>query len=202
MVAATDIVTVSEASAYLQAPADTALVELWISAVSNRLDDLCGPVVARTVTDSLTACDGSVILTSTPIYSITSVTEYTGTTAQVLTLATNASQPTTGYHLNTANGILSRRSGSGAANFPSGTKNIEVVYSAGRYASTATVTERFKRACLIAVSHVVQSDHGTRNQTFGGFTDEGVATFGPGWVIPRRALDLLGNELIARIGIA
>lgn len=200
--AATDLVTVSEASAYLQAPGDSSLIAMWIEAVSARIDDLCGPVVARTVTESRDGGTDTVLLRYYPIYSVTSVTEYSGTTGQVLTLATNASQPTTGYHLNTANGVLTRRSGSGSTTFPEGAGNVVVVYNAGRYATTATVGERFKRAALISVSHIWQSEHGTRNQTFGGFTDEGTASYGPGWSIPRRALDLLGNELVARIGIA
>ena len=200
MMAATDLVTTSEAAAYLQQPNTTGLLPAWIEAVSARLDDLCGPIVSRTVTDQLDGGMTSVLLSKPPVLSVTSVTEYVATTATVLTLATNSSQPTAGYHLDALAGRVERRSGASRASFPAGEKNVVVVYAAGRYADTASVGWRFKQAALIAVSHLWQVEHGTRNQTFSN--PEGTAGFGPGWSIPKRALDILGDELSYKVAIA
>lgn len=198
---ATDIVTVSEASAYLRDPTDVTQLAAWVSAVSGRLDDLCGPVVARAQTITRDGGNWSILIPD-PILTVTSLTEYASTTAQVLTVETNASKPADGYLVDAENPRqVWRRSIGSAARFVSGASNVVLVASIGRYANTAAVSAQFKQAALVCVSHLWQAEHGTRGNTFGAFDDQGSSTYGPGWAIPRRALDILGTEVRPKFGI-
>ena len=76
---------------------DTALA-LKITAVSRRIDRLCGPVVQRTVTDEVHpgGCPW-VRVRRWPVASFTTVTEYDDGSAQVLTLEDFDTRPTAGY---------------------------------------------------------------------------------------------------------
>jgi hypothetical protein len=174
---------------------------MWISAVSGRLDQLCGPVVVRSVTDFRDGGDYTIYLNPIylPVSSVTSVTEYQSGTAVTLTANTNTTAVADGYLLRTETGELTRRNGFYDQVFYPGRQNIRIVWSAGRYATTATVGTQFKQAALICISHLWQAENGTRNTTFGGPED---GSFGPGWAIPKRALDILGTEVRPQIGIA
>lgn len=124
--------------------------EQWITGISQRVVALCGDVVNRTYTDE--AYDGGeavIALRHTPVSSVTSVTEYSGTVSQALTAETNASKPNHGYQLVT-NGKhlaeLHRRSGDADGRFAAGRGNVVVTYVSGRAATTATVPPKFKLA--------------------------------------------------------
>ena len=148
----TDIITLGEAYQAINNPAATGHddeLRRWISAVSERIDDMCGPVVQRTITSELHngGCD-RIWLKHGPAASITTLTEYDFTTATVLTAETNASKPADAYLLETI-GALSfvwRRTSGGDGRFPPGRLNVDVTYVAGRYADTASVGPQFKLA--------------------------------------------------------
>lgn len=141
----TDIVTLAEAKDALNittATHDTLLAQ-WITAVSERVDARCGPVVIRTITDEQHDGGSSILfLRHKPVAAVSSVKEYasgveTVLSAESLTVAGD-------YLLNTNLGTLARRSSWTAATFA--TSGVLVTYTAGRYPDTASVGERWKTA--------------------------------------------------------
>ena len=198
--ATTDIVSEQEAGAYLGNPADATGWMALIEAISDRVDDLSGPVVQRAVTDVFDGGHSSVILRKPPAATITSVTEVIGTTSTALTLETASVKPSTGYLFDANTSIVYRRASGYDYPFWPNRQNVTVVYSAGRYANTAAVSQRFKQATLLTLAHHWQKERGTGNAWSG--LDEDVVLLGDGFAIPRKAWDLLGNERRVRVGIA
>ena len=195
--AANDILTFGEAKAALAQDQlnsdDTEKINSIITSVSTRLDQVCGPIVTRNI--SVEKHDGGesiIYLRNRPVYTITSCTEYTGTTAQVLTAQSNSVQTTNNYLLDTKKGTLERMSNGYCDWFPQGKQNIEVVYVAGRYASTGTVSELFKEAASLFLVHVFKTSLGMGTQTFGDY-ETGPRT--PTFSLPYAVLDMLGEEV-------
>lgn len=140
-----DILAIAEAEKDINVPSGshTAELEQAITAVSRRIDEICGPVVQRTITGE--RHDGGtrlVFLRETPITSITTVTEYSSGVATVLTAETETTAGT--YRYEDSIGALYRRSSWTHATFAS--QSVVVTYEAGRYADTASVDRRFKQA--------------------------------------------------------
>lgn len=188
-----DLLDLTEAKSLLSIPSsntdsddDVARV---ITAVSRKLDDLCGPIVNRTVTAE--TYDGglaSIRVKHAPVFSFTTVTEYNSTTAQVLTAESNSTKTTTNYSYDDRTHRLWRRSSGGDSYFPAGRKNIVLTYTAGRYTSTATVDARFKQAAGIVVKHLWTTDRTGGSELFG--------VYPTGFALPARAEELLADELI------
>lgn len=190
-----DLVTLAEAKSALNIVDTTHDTELasFITAVSRRLDDLCGPIVKRTVTDELHAGGTeSVILRQAPAAesattTITSVKEYSAGTATTLTAETVTTSTTDDYSFDPTTGVLRRRSTWSNRDFA--TQNVVVTYSAGRYASTAAVDPKFKQAAGIMLAHLWRSTQGISGR------------FGPGEVLttpfalPNAVVDLLAGEI-------
>lgn len=166
-VVTTDILSLGEAYDAINIPSATGHddeLRRWITAVSDFIDERCGYVVQRTVTDE--AHDGgepSIEPTHTPVVSVTSVTEYDGTVSQTLTAETNSTKPTYGYFLDRFDPhycVIWRRSSNADTTFPSGRGNVVVTYEAGRYASTADVAPRFKEAAAAMLRRLYQRESG------------------------------------------
>lgn len=172
-----DVLTLTEAKEALNLTGttqyDATELPAWITGVSARLDELVGPVVRRTVTSELHDGGGYVIrLRYYPVASISTVTEYSGTTATTLTAETHASKPDNGYaadpysvpvtlatgtQVDLFGNALRRRAAGADRRFTAGRHNIEVSYVAGRFANTAAVTESFKRAAALMLLNVWRS---------------------------------------------
>lgn len=197
--AATDILTTAEARSAINVSVSTLDTELalHVSGISQRIDALCGPVVARTVTTE--RHDGGksfVILRYTPVLSITSVTEYVDGVASTLTAETLTSRVTNNYLLDTADKFSARiyRRESGAdSTFSSGRLNIAVTYSAGRVADTASVTEIFKLAATAILRRTWKREQSAWAQRPGVFMEEDT-TGADGFY---RAVDPLVREFLA-----
>jgi len=177
---------------------DTVLAQ-YVTAVSRQLDKLCGPVVVRTVTNEPHDGGGHTIrLRRVPVLTVTTVTEYNGTTATVITAETNAAKTSTNYlhdgTLGTINsGTIIRRSSDGDETFESGRRNIEVTYEAGRAATTATVDARFKNAAAMMLRNVWTAEQATGSQTFGEYAEQPVnPLYGPG-MLNKVAAMLIGE---------
>jgi hypothetical protein len=196
MAAATDLLTLAEAKARLgitDTGSDTNIAAV-ISAVSGQLDELCGPVVNRTVTAELHDGGSTIIaLNKPPVASVTSVTEYTGTTATALTEQTIGTAPANGFTCSTG-GIVRRLSSGTPRRFPAGSRNVTVTYAAGRYANTAAVAPKFKEAAAMTFRNIWVSELASGSQTFGGVTD-GFANplLGPGLL--NKVVALLDGEM-------
>ncbi len=162
-----DVISLAEGKSALGISAtdtskDTALAQK-ITAVSRRMDRLCGPIVQRTVTDEVHpgGCP-SIRVRRWPVASFTTVTEYDATVSRALTQEDFDPQPAEGFlperweSTPTAvfNGVIWRRSSGCGAWFPSGPEAVKVTYVAGRAANTAAVDAVFKEAAGIALKNL------------------------------------------------
>lgn len=194
-----DVLTLSEAKLALNLTGTTAHdVELagFITASSLRLDELVGPVVRRHITDE--THDGgapSVFLRWWPVASVATVTEYSGTTATVLTPESPGSQPADAYLTEpysadpTLKGPqLHRRSSGTDARFADGRGNVTVTYTAGRAVDTAAVDHRFKLAASLILINLWRS----QQDSSGGMGEFDV----PNQIFPRFAVPNAVRELM------
>lgn len=186
-----DVLTLAEAKAAVglaqtNTDADDRLAQA-VTAISAQLDELCGPVRTRTVTAETHDGGGySIQLRRVPVYSLTTVTEYTGTTSQVLTAETNATKTATNYlHDGTAGKVISghliRRSSNYDTTYPAGRRNVEVTYVSGRAAATEVVPARFKEAASMMLRHIWTAEMASGTETFSAFAaQEFNPLLGPG----------------------
>jgi hypothetical protein len=172
----------------------------YITAVSRLLDQRVGATVARSCTAETYNGGGYYIrLRQRPVLSITSLVEYSATTPFTLTAASVTSQPSLGYLAEAyppdptlKSGKVWRRSGNAIVSFAPGQLNVLATYSAGRYASTTQVDDRFKHAASICLENLWRDREQSVTQ-FGEF-DVPAASF-PTFALPRGASDLLADEV-------
>lgn len=169
------------------------LLASYVTTVSRHIDDLCGPVVVRTVTAETHhggACN--VVLKKRPVSSITAVTE--------------SGVAVTDYHLDAEAGILERM---GAAStytgyyWLTGRWNVSVTYVAGRYATTSVVDTLFRQAAIMTAQYMWMCEQGGGgNATFGAYEGEVVHVPGTNYVLPKSAFMLLRPYIQAKAGVA
>lgn len=169
-----------------------------VTAISLKIDELCGPVIQRSVTERLDGGFSWVKLRRRPLSAISSVTEYASGVATTLTAETLTAE---GQYLAERRdddaalytGFLWRRSGFYDTCWAYGRQNVVVVATAGRYVDTDAAEDSiFAKAARLAVK---ASWAGELNgiQSVGEY-DLPVATF-PGAVLPKVAVDLLAAEM-------
>lgn len=112
------------------------------SAISARIDALVGPVVQREVTEYH---DGGVIRPfQTPVTSVTSVTEWDGSTQTVLTeVAWGVAGSGFSVERSSTHDVVIRAS---ERRFVSGVRSVRLVYVAGRALDTSSVPVRYTEA--------------------------------------------------------
>lgn len=151
--AVNDLLTLVEARSAVNLPAGAgahdADLQLFVSGLSRRVDQLCGSVVIRTVTAE--RHDGGthrIWLEKSPASSITSVSEWLDTTQTVLAAETDGVKPADAYLLGNTGPLsfIRRRNAGTDARFARGRENVVATYQAGRYADTASVDSLFKLA--------------------------------------------------------
>lgn len=216
------ILNQAEARAALNLPADPPSsddpridqqVAVLNGAVSARLDESCGAVVRRTITAELHDGGWDTVRLKHPAAALTTVVEYQATTPVTLTRETVGTAPSDGYYADPHqpnpslfSGTLRRRSGGSDTCFYRGRGNIAVTYSAGRFTSTATVTERFKQAAAFTLLHLWKPSSAQWSQAapaFPGGSDVGGALSPvPGWAVPRAVKEMLRDEWRELPGIA
>lgn len=198
-----DVLTLNEAKASLNVTGTTQYdTELpgYITAVSQRLDTLCGPVVRRTVTgEQLDGGFESIFVEFFPVTSFTSIIEYDGVIATVLTSETNFVQPDNAYRSYSYQpdptlygNRLVRRSAGFRKKFTFGIGNVVVTYVPGRFADTVSVGEKYKKAAGLILQNLwrSQQDSTGRMDEF----DVPMQMF-PKFAVPNAALQLLCNEV-------
>jgi len=124
-------------------------LERMVTAVSARLDELVGPVVNRTVTEYHHG-GGSVRPRQTPLSAVTTLKQWDGSTITTFTedtwgVAGNAD----GFFVERSGSYshdarIVRRSSGTSMPFDVGCRSIELVYVAGRAATTDAVPARYK----------------------------------------------------------
>ena len=194
-----DIVTLAETKTHLNKTNTTDDAELagFISAASEKVDEIAGPVVQRSVTETYSGGyprgEVQLVLRKRPVVSVTSVTQ----NAVVM-------DPSL-YSLNVQLGVLTRvtsyTGGLFRTWFLPGTDNIVVVYTSGRVVDTASVAAAFPKlrmACLELVAHWwrnTQLGRSTNRGTqLGGDDSSSYLTQGHGFAVPNRVNELIGNQ--------
>lgn len=176
-------------------------LERLITGASRLLDRKVGPVVVRTVTAERHDGGATTIqLRHYPITSVTTIDEYAsdGTVAASPILEPIDSRPTNAFQMEPwkgtglGSGELTRRRGGADVRWTSGRQNIAVTYEAGRYATTAGITDqRYVEAAILILRNAWRAyQHGTVQ------VDEyevPVETF-PTFAVPKAVIDLLRDE--------
>jgi hypothetical protein len=213
-VATRDLLTLEEARRAVNLPSpatvnaqDTTL-QLFVTGLSGRVDKLCGPVVQRTVTgERHNGGQSKVLLTLQHVATVTSVVEWAGTSSTTLTEETDSTKPATGFLLDPGEGGIyawvRRRSGNADAAFPVGRRNVVTTYSAGRYASTATVDETFKLAATAVLRRLYKREQSSWAQSPSYFedTDNPTASVGFYKAVDPMIKELLCDELLPPVGL-
>lgn len=154
---------------------DTKLAQA-ITAVSRIIDDMCGPVVVRTVTTETHDVSGTTVrLARWPVTSITTVRE--ARAGSISTLSAVAFGATTDGYLaptwsrdpSLLSGVLHRRRFGGVYAWGS---EVEVTYVAGRYATTSVVDARFKEAAGAVLRRLWKRESGVWAQSAQAFADD------------------------------
>lgn len=201
----TDWISLDEAKAAVNISGSTFDTELglYVSAASQRLDQVAGAAVIRTVTgevhDITRPGVTAILLKHRPVVSASSVVVYNQTAARTLTLETNSAKTADDYLLDLAEGRLRRRASGYDSSFPVGRGNIIITYTAGRYANTAAVSERFKLAASIYLAHLWKREQGAGTVTFGGVEPDpnAIPTFGIPNVVRDLLLEEVGGPMVA-----
>lgn len=197
-----DLLTLDEGKRALNIPlADTSFdteVASYITAVSQRMDDLCGPVVKRTITGEVhDGGYGFIFPAHTPVLSVTTVAQYSGGTATTLTAETAVASTANDYlvvGLGTHESTIRRRSSWSDTYFTAGRSNVVITYIAGRFNDTASVSAKFKQGAAKMLSLLWKGDQGAGTVTFGAPTEfDGIGIVG--FAVPRAVTDLLAYEI-------
>lgn len=204
-----DVVTLAEAKLGVNiATSDTSQdteLAAYITAISRRIDSLCGPVVARTIAeeDHLTHGQSVIETRLRPIYDMLGVVEYSSDGTHIhLTEETVTTKPADAWLVDpttTSRFRVLRRSQGMPYTFPvDGIVRLE--YSAGRYANTASVDPVFKQAAAIMLANLWRREQGVGSSTFGTAGDMFNPLI-PTFAVPRAVLELLA-EYLRPAGIA
>lgn len=198
-----DVLSLPEArEAINSAQCNEARLAQYVTAISRRLDELVGPIVERSVTELHDGGWCALRPRQTPVSSITSLTEANGTTTTVLSAETFATAPTDAYLLEQSGSYghdarIVRRSGGSDTVFPSGRRNVELVYVAGRATNTGSVDMRFKSTAGAVLRRLWKREEGVWAQTASFFDNvEGVGV-GVGFfkAVDPVVMELLHDEL-------
>lgn len=154
------------------------------TAVSVLIDELCGPVVHRTVTEYHDGGQSVIWPRQTPLSTVTTVKEWDGTTLTTLTADTWGTAGNADGYLIEQSGSYAhdariyRRSSGSNAYFGTGHRSVELVYVAGRAATTADVSARFKEAAAAILRRMWKREGSSFAYTpdFYANTDEAAAT--------------------------
>lgn len=184
--AATDIFTLAQAKdqvniAQSNTTNDAELSGVYIPAVTAVVEDIVGAVIHRSVTEVFDGGRAQLLLTTTPVVSITSVTEG-GTVLDPV-----------GYVVARDSGVLTRVAGVSAVACLPGMQSVSVAYVAGKAADVTLVEGNVRLAGLIILQHMWETQ---RPAAAGPFSQAG-DDYDPrySFSIPRRALELLGEPV-------
>lgn len=208
----TDLLTLNEAKTAVNLPQAsgaaelTGELEMFVTGISSRVDALCGPVVHRAVTGE--RHDGGrrrVFLRETPVSAVTSAAEWSRGTETVLSAESDATLPADGYLLDHS-GLYSfvwRRSAGEDSKFPAGRRNVVITYTAGRYATTATVSEQFKLATAAVLRRIWKREQSAWAQSPDFFpdTDNPAPSMTFFKAVDPMIKELLMDELLPPVGL-
>jgi len=151
----------------------------------------CGPFIPETHTQYFDGGRSKLMPDFTPVTKVLSATEYYGLSAYPLTeQELGAQMDAFAFTVDYASGEITRRTfGGEAATFAFGSKNVKVVYTAGR---SGAVPWTVRLGVLELIRHLWQmTQQGGGRPKFGGSAyDGGEAMVPTGFAIPTRVLEL------------
>ncbi len=161
------------------------------------VEAICGPIVPQTITEWHDGGTSAIQIRrrpstapgTSPILTLTSVTEYVGSTPHVLAIVADPSLGSMYSVMIDSIGTITRRtSGGGVGIFSGGERSVEVVYIAGQAETPANVIDGTLE--LIAVNYVKTQPYGRGRMVV---EDENREAAGPhmGWYIPGRVRQML-----------
>lgn len=169
--------SLADAKQHLNIPATTTTqddeLRLYVSAVCDAVEGLIGPVGRRTVTETVYPSSGVLLLSTSPVVSLTSVTPYASV---ALSLGSFSTDVTAGIirPLYSVPGLWA--------------SSYTVVYVAGR----AAIPPAVALAARIILAHLWETQRGPAGLPLADPGEE-PATFGLGFAVPNRALELLAQ---------
>lgn len=177
-----DILTEFEASQAASGVDLAALAELprMVTAVSARIDEIVGPVVNRTVTEYH---DGGGVIRprQTPVSSVTTLKHWDNSTLTTYTADTwGVAGNTNGYIIEKSgsyphDAVIYRRSSGSSVAWPEGHRCLELVYVAGRAATTAAVEDRYKECAAEVLRRLWDRESSAWARGADPFGDDGVS---------------------------
>lgn len=167
------------------------LLRAYVAAATPLMEDLCGPILSRSVTDTHDG-GGRVRLMYAPVISITSVKESYGNFTRTLTeqALDGSSFDAYGYTVDKDLGILTRRVSGRDAVFAPGRRNILVSYTAGR----ATIGENLLKATQRLVRWLWEPEQGAVRPDLTTGDSTTTAQTPSGYTIPRDVVTLCGAD--------
>lgn len=181
-----DVLTLEETDAALKGMRGAYDIEALpglITAVSKLLDEECGPIVRRTVGPVTVPGGSAAIFLNAKVSGAVTVTEAWSSETPVAVLDTDFVVDDDGV-----GAILRKWTGRWAP-------RVTLTYTAGRFTTTDTVEEPFKRAAIMLLQHLWRRSDGGGSDTYGppvGFTGSGL----PSFTIPNVVSGILFGELL------
>ncbi|MFF5029245.1 hypothetical protein ACFY2J_34180 [Streptomyces collinus] len=162
----------------------------FILAAGDLARDVVGPLLPEQHTEWHDGGSPAITLEWLPLVSVQSVTEYVSASTWVLTeQPLGTSTDAYGYTVDLDRGQIARRATGGAVCFPAGTKNVKVVYTAGRAGGAIPWTVRL--GALELIRHLWQlTQQGGRPRFGGAALDSESGGVPTGFALPQRVLEL------------
>jgi len=194
------IISLSEARASLRIPSGQTIqdddIRFLIASATPVMEDLCGAIIARTVTDTYDGGRAQIALITAPLIDVTSVIETSGS-GYVKTLTkqdpfSGSGFDSFGYMVDLKSGLITRTASGVAIPFISGTRNIQIVTIVGR----ATLPANLVKATQRLVRFMYQQEF--QGQRPNGSTPEAVSTTPSGYLVPNAVKTMCAAELRLR----
>jgi hypothetical protein len=187
------VVDLASVKAHLNIPASNtsqdAELQGFILAAGELARDVVGPLLPEQHTEWHNGGNPTITLDWLPLASVQSVTEYVSASTWVLTeQPLGTSTDAYGYTIDLDRGQITRRATGGAVCFPSGIKNVKVVYTAARDGGTPWTV---RLGVLELIRHLFQLTQQGGRPRFGGAALDGDSSGVPtGFALPARVLEL------------
>lgn len=192
------IISLAEARASLRLPSgqtvDDEDLRSLIASATPVMEDLCGPIIARAHTETYDGGARQLALIYNPVITVTSIIEsYGASYVRTLTLQdpfAGTGFDSFGYTIDSVTGIVTRRAAGIAVPFASGTRNIQVVYTAGRALLPANIVRATRRLVRFMWQQEMQGQRPN-----GSVPDAAASTTPSGYLVPNAVKALCGPEL-------
>jgi hypothetical protein len=188
------LVDLASVKAHLNIPANDKRqddeLQGFILAAADLARDHCGPFLPETHTQYFDGGVSSVSPDWLPVSKVLSCTEYYGLSAYPLTEEPlGAQMDAFAFTVDYSTGTITRRTfGGEAATFAYGTKNIKLVYTAGR---SGVIPYTVRLGALELIRHLWQQTQQGGRPKFGGASLDGDSTGIPmGFALPTRVIEL------------